>query len=294
MGQVHVINVVHTEHNWWDDGYTGLDEGTALLLERFANLGARHVTRIPITWCLYFGNGEKGPVTGTVNPDIIDVRKEFFRERFKLGDEIGIHTHASDPKEQPRFFKANAEKVESHGFPYPKTHAPAWFYLDGSIFRALEAARIEIDTGVLVGCGVVNHPRVKDLMVQDSSRRDRGDHRAFRPYHPDYEKIWEPGTSPIVEIPVFLSCEGIGENPARFIEAFRKLWEHRDEVAVDIVQFFWHPFECMEQRTGGRINHSVIDGWCTLYSEIASWNDIVFSTACDAVVAWKWEKKKNP
>ncbi len=286
MGKMHVINVVHTEHNWWDDEYTGLDEGTALLLERFGKIEAERGMKIPITWCLYFGNGQKGPVTGTDSPDIIDVRKEFFLERFKLGDEIGIHTHAGDPREQPKFFKKNAEKVESQGLPYPKTHAPAWFYLNGPIFRALEEARIEIDTGVLVDCGVVNHPQVKDLMVQDSSHRDRDDHRAFRPYHPDYDKIWEPGASPVVEIPVFLSYEGIGEDTARFIDSFRKLWEHRHEVAVDIVQFFWHPWECMVQRKGGGVNHNVIDGWCRLYSEIASWNDVVFSTACGAVDAW--------
>ncbi len=286
MGKVSIINVVHTEHNWWDDEYTGLDEGTALLLERFGKIETRQGIRIPITWCLYFGNGQKGPVTGTVNSDIIDVRKEFFLERFELGDEIGIHTHAPDPREQHRFFKANAEKIESEGFPYPRTHAPGWWYLDGQVIRALEDARIEIDTGVLVGCGKVTHPAIKDLMLQDSSSRDRQDHRSFRPYHPAYDNVSKPGNSSIVEIPVFLSYEGIGENPARFINAFRKLWEYRNEVAASIVQFFWHPYECMEQKNGGGINLSVVDGWYTLYSEIALWEDVVFSTAYEAAKAW--------
>lgn len=105
--------------------------------------------KIPITWCLYFGN-EKGPVTGILNPDIIDVRKDFFLKRFKLGDKIGIHVHATDPREQYKFIRMNAEKIEAEGFPYPKTHAPAWFYLDEKVFKALDEAEFEVDAGVLV------------------------------------------------------------------------------------------------------------------------------------------------
>jgi len=285
MGKVYVINIVHTEHNWWDDKYTGLDVGTSILLQRFREIEDREGIKIPITWCLYFGNGQRGPVTSTLNPDIIDVRKEFFLRRFKLGDEIGIHTHAPDPREQCKFFTANAQRIEAEGFPYPKTHAPGWFYLNKKVFRALEKAEIEIDAGLLVRVGKATHPL--GIMLQDCSERYPSDHKSFRPYFPSYENICRAGDCSVLEIPVFLSYHGIEENPKGFVDAFRKQWEHRDEVAVDIVQFFWHPFECMEMKPGGGINHGVINGYYAVYSEIAKWEDVIFSTTYQAAKAWK-------
>lgn len=299
MGTVHVINVVHTEPSWWDDQLTGLAKGVPLLFQRLEEIQNRTGVRVPITWCLYFGNGERGAVTGRLRPDTIDVRKDFFHERYEKGDEIGIHTHASDPREQYRYFRENAEKIESGGFPYPKTHAPGEFYLDSQTIRALEEAKIEVDAGLLVGArdypGLVvhdgkithSHPLLDGMILQDASCRDPSDYRSFRPYYPSYEDICRDGNSSVVEIPVFSYFKEIEDRPGGVVQTFRKQWAHRDEVAVDIVQFFWHPWELLNQPSEGEINHALIDGYHKVYSEIAKWEDVAFSTARKAAEAWK-------
>ena len=293
MGSIYVINVVHAEPNYWDDELTGLDKGVSSLLETLGRLERSTGCRIPITWCPYFDNGARGLRSGKpAYPDTIDVRKDFFLGRLELGDEIGIHTHASDPREQHRFFKSNAQKTEAQGFPYPKTHAPGWFYLNGQVLRSLEEAKIEIDTGLLVGArdmpgmsapqGKLIH---KGILLQDASCRDPSNHRSFRPYHPSYEDVGENGDSSIVEIPVFFYYKEVEEDPVGVIEAFKRHWKHRNEVDVTIVQFFWHPWELLYLATD-IANREMIDGYYKIFSEIATFQDTVFSTANDAAKAW--------
>jgi hypothetical protein len=286
MGKVYVINVVHTEHNWWDDKYTGLDIGVRHFLQKIEKIENSEGIRIPITWCLSFANGGQNETMGVSPPDIIDMRKDFFVERFELGDEIGVHPHAADPRKQWKFIEENAKKIESEGFPYPKTHAPGWFYLDGKVFRELEKAGIEIDAGLLVGMKGSPMPHHEDIMQLDTSERSRDIPKSFRPYFPSYKNVTKPGECPILEIPVFMSYDGIADNPQGFIDATRVQWEHRDEVPVDIIQFYWHPHEFMKPKSD-EIADEVVNGYYTVYKEIAAWKDIYFSTAQEAAKKWK-------
>jgi hypothetical protein len=291
MGIVHVINVVHTEQDWWDGELRGIDLAMPAFLRRLEQLEHEQGVKVPLTWCLYFGND-----TGA--PDIVDVRREFFWARWQQGDEIGIHTHAADHRHQPRYIKANAEKLAAAGFPYPKTHAPGWFYLNSDVIRALEDAGIEIDAGLYVRENQFLHPETA-ILLQDATCRDATLPASFRPYHPDSRHVCLAGDSPVVEAPIFFPLEGrehgwncrggILENPGCYVEAFVEQWQHRHEVAVDIVQFYWHPFELLWTDDAGNayIDQKVVDGLCQIFSEIASLPDVVFSTTQNAVDDWK-------
>ncbi len=274
MGKLHIVNVVHSEANWWDDTYTELDVGTTALLRRFEEIRDSKGIDLPITWCLFFANGYVNEPTGAVHPDIVDTRGEFFQARLQLGDEIGIHTHAKGREHQWKFVGANAKKLEETGFPYPRTHAPGWLYLDGQTLRALEDAEIPVDAGV-----IVRSPEA------ESSGRSPSDPKSFRPYYPSYENVFEPGGSATIELPLFLSYNGIEKSWEGFAQAVLDQWIHRKEVDTSVLHFFWHPFEMLH--SNGELNQNVINGYASLYDEIAEWDDVLFSTAYEAASAWK-------
>jgi hypothetical protein len=48
---LYVLNVVHTEPDWWSGRYAGLDLGVRRFLEEPSKLESRLECRIPITWC---------------------------------------------------------------------------------------------------------------------------------------------------------------------------------------------------------------------------------------------------
>ncbi len=273
VGKLHIVNVVHTEANWWDDGYTGLDVGTQDLLDRFEGIKASKSMELPITWCLFFANGYVNEPTGRIHPDIVDTRGEFFEKRLRLGDEIGIHTHAKNKEDQWKYIEGNAKKLEAAGFPDPRTHAPGWFYLDGNTLRALEKAEIPIDAGV-----IVRSPEA------EAAGRDYSDHKSFQPYHPSYENIYVPGSSPTLELPLFLSYNGIEESWENFARLVRAACDGRNEADEIVLQFFWHPFEMLHPN--GELNREVINGYVSLYDEVAGWEGVVFSTAYEAVTKW--------
>ncbi|UCG44307.1 MAG: hypothetical protein JSU73_06815 [candidate division WOR-3 bacterium] len=288
MGAVHIVNVVHTEPDWWDGGLAGIDVGLPALLERFGDIEQKAGARIPVTWCLFFNNDYRSPEAGRRFSDVVSVRADFFHSRLELDDEVGIHTHALDPRRQHLYFQDNAQRLAEAGFPYPRTHAPGWFYLDGNVFRALERAGIETDAGLLVGAGRVvgRQPLVKGILLQDATGRERSDPSAFRPYHPAPDCISRPGSSAVVEVPVFLSSSGVAEDPEGHVGAIRNQWLHRDEVEVEVVQLFWHPWELVEQGPGGGVNRAVVDGLAEVMSAVVGWDDVVFSTVHDAVTRW--------
>jgi hypothetical protein len=242
-----------------------------------------------VTWCLFFNNDYRSPEAGRRFSDVVSVRADFFHSRLELGDEVGIHTHALDPRRQHLYFQDNAERLAEAGFPYPRTHAPGWFYLDGNVLRALERARIETDAGLLVGAGRVvgRQPLVKGILLQDATGRERSDPSASRPYYPDPDCISRQGGSAVVEVPVSLSLSGVAEDPEGHVRAIRNQWLHREEVMVDVVQLFWHPWELVEQKPGSSVNRAVVHGLANVMSAVASWDDVVFSRVHDAVDGWK-------
>ena len=285
MAEFHVVNVVHTEHDWWQtpvagrqgdtqtNVYAGLDVGVSQLLQRLSDVEASIGQRVPITWCLWFSNGSVDSESRPI-PDIIDCRLEFFQARSEMGDEIGIHPHAPKTQDQWRFIQANADRVTSLGFPPVDTHVGGWFETNSRVIGELESCKIGIDAGPVVrpGEGTV-HGRSPD------------DHRSYRPYHPSRSNPWKEGASSVVRLPLFLSYHGIWDGATGFIDYTRRQYEKRDEVAVEIVHFFWHPFEMIHQETGGP-NTSVIEGYHDLFREIGTWDDVVFSTAREAVSRW--------
>ena len=287
MGVFHVINVVHTEHDWWHSPvagalessceaniYGGLDVGVARLLERFDEMHTRTGARIPITWCLWFSNDIVDD-QGRSIPDIVDTRRDFFQARMTLGDEIGIHPHARERSEQWRYIRENAAKLSDADFPYPSTHVGGWFVTDENVIAELNSCDIRIDAGPVVrpGDGSV-HGRPPDS------------HLSYRPYHPSITNPWQAGVSSIVRVPLFLSYHGIWNGAEEFLGYAKHQYERRHEVPVEIVHFYWHPCEMVE-RDSGEPNDAVVDGYSDLLSEIGTWPDVVFSTARDAVTDWR-------
>jgi hypothetical protein len=284
---LHIINVVHTEPNWWDGIYSGLDIGTKRFLERLGELGLR----VPITWCAFFGNGHLIPGTGQEAPDLIVARPEFLAARSKLGDEIGIHVHSRRIFDTESYIAVNAKQLQAAGYPYPSTHAPYWGRLDPSVFRALAEAKIAIDTGLTprVGKGVYEQHYDEDAygrVLQDCTSRDPNDPASYYPYHPSYEDIAKSGNCPVLEIPVTFSYHGIESHIPWYLEETRKRWKARDEVKTDIIQFFWHPYEFLYPSTNS-INHEVIDAFCTIFTEIATWDEVLFCTTREAAYAYR-------
>lgn len=270
--RMYVINVVHTEANWWDDGYSGIDVGARELLKQLATLENAIGTRIPITWCLFFANGYHNPGTGNVHPDVVDTRRDFFHERLAAGDEVGIHPHAVSKEEQWRYIKENAEKLAGAGFPYPQTHAPGWFHLSGHVLRALEECHFVADAGV-----VVRTPEAA------AAGRSADDPHSFRPYFPSYQNPYKPGECSVVELPLFLSYHGIGEVNG-FVNAVTRQWAACEDGGMDVLQFFWHPFELVRQ--DGTPDDQVINGFVAVYRRISELGGCSFATASQATHAW--------
>jgi hypothetical protein len=291
MGKIFVINVVHTEYDWWDKGPSGIEYGLPALMRELERLEPEESLKIPITWCLFFANNP-------ARRDVVDTHREFFLQRLKLGDEVGVHTHAPDVRDQPKYYKSNAEKLEAAGFPYPKTHAPGWFYLNSEALHRLEEANIEIDAGLVVREGRFVHPE-QDILLQDCSNRDPKKAASFRPYHPSRHRVSEVGDSPIVEIPIFFPLRGrehgwncgpgVATEPHTFVEAFDNHWAHRKEVDVDIVQFYWHPFELVHRGRQGKeaVKLEVVRNLCDIFRHIGAREDVQFATAHAAVSVWK-------
>jgi hypothetical protein len=285
MGKIYVVNVVHTEADVSDKGFSGIEVGLPALLAELAKLKKSEGLHVPMTWCLQFCNDPN-------RTDMVDVHAEFFQERLRDGDEVGIHTHAPDVRDQPQFIGANVEKLEAAGFPHPKTHAPGWFYLAPDLIRSLERAGIEIDAGLVVREGRFIMPET-DILLQDSSDRDPREPSAFRPYHPSRTDVSQAGDSSVVELPVFFplrgrehgwNCwQGILTEPHTFVDAFKRHWRHRHEVGADIVQFYWHPWEIVVRR---RVADTV-KNLCWIYQEIGRLDDVEFATAQAAVAEWK-------
>ena len=283
---LHIINVVHTEPNWWDGLYTGLDIGTTNFLDRLASLGLR----IPITWCAFFGNGHLVPGTKQEALDLLDARPEFLRSRFELGDEIGIHVHARHILDTQQYIAPNADRLQAAGYPYPSTHAPFMGRLEPPVIRALADANIDIDAGLVPRVGKVVYEQELDMdvfgrIVQDCSVRDPEALESYRPYHPSFTNIAEAGDCPFLEIPVIFSYHGIESHVPWYIDEIRRRWDALNVVKTDIIQFFWHPYEFLYPWST-EINHEVIEAFCRIFSEIAAWDAVIFSTTRDAARAY--------
>lgn len=283
---LYIVNVAHTEPNWWDGTYSGLDIGA----QRFLDDLAAASLRVPITWCAYFGNGHLIPGTGQEAPDLLLARPAFVAERYQLGDELGIHVHGQRIFSTEPFIAPNARQLQEFGYPYPSTYAGYWNRLDASVLHALADAGIAVDTALIpkVGRSIYTQdfdPEAKGRVLQDCSSRDRDDPASYRPSHPSYDDYAVPGDCPVLEVPVTFSYHGIETGIPAYINEIRKRWIARHEVRDDIIQFFWHPHEFIFPGTT-TVNQPVIDAYIAIFSELVGWNDVVFSTMRDAARAF--------
>lgn len=284
---LHIINIVHTEPNWWDGQYTGLDIGATHFLDRLEAL----CLRVPVTWCAYFGNGHRVPGNGQEAPDLIDARPGFIASRARLGDETGIHVHGRAIFHTDPFIARNAAQLQVAGYPYPSTHAPYWNRLDPSMLHALVEAGIAIDTSLVprIGKSIFDQDydeEARGRVLQDCSWRDPDDPASYRPYHPSYEDVSREGDCPVLEIPITFSYHGIEDHVPWYLSELRRRKEALLPTGVDVVQFFWHPHEFLYPWSE-KINFPVIEAFCRLFSEIAGWDGVVFSTARDAARAYE-------
>jgi len=282
--------------------------------------------RIPITWSCCANHSRE--FIGSEKVLCAQHFPEIWRALRDRGDEIGLHSHPPEEEgfegcwSQDRFIQEDVERMVDFGFEPPKTYVPAMFMWRDELAATLIEASFEASSSVIaLPSKYLAWVQPFDVLKIPIERCLLSTHQSvpypFRPYRVSESSLAKPGSSELVELPVigylgkwdhpdfansppydltvrasqlvprnwianaYLAYE---EDTGRPFPSLRQRWESREEVEVDIWPTFFHPFEMNEDRLVRTSN---------LLREIATWDDVSFATALDAVRAWKRASPKG-
>jgi len=294
MGKIHFVLVCHCDRVEWPDSaydFDDMESAIRKVIEKIRTIEREYSVQVPMTCLACFMHDREGY-------SVAHERIELFRELFKMGNEIGVHTHVGydELPSQDSFITSDADDLENLGFPRPKTWAAGDWYTTANTIRQLEKGGYAVDCSVVPLEGKFYHGSWKQFEI-DYSRC-----RTLSPYHPSYDDICLPGGSSVVELPVTGWLPELCYPDQHFPLARENLedrllskWRKKDRNLADVFHVFWHPQDFwlphyawypQDSDQHRRLDHQLLDSTERLLRMAADLDDLQFSTAYQAAENW--------